>query len=247
MKTLKRSDQGLTWLLAACLVLGLGFSAVAQPPAQRGPGGQGGPGGHPGPGGPFGPPPHLEMLEQADTDGDGQVSKTEFTTAWCNNAEKMFARFDQNGDGALTPDDRPERGFGPGGGHGPGMQGGRPGMRGPRGGGQGGEKAGPGKRRGGGQQAGPGQRGPGMGGRPGMGGGPDMMRRADTDEDGKVTLEEMKAAASKMTEERFKQMDQNGDGVLTEDDRPQGKPGMGRGGRGGGRGGQGGGRRGPQQ
>jgi Ca2+-binding EF-hand superfamily protein len=37
-----------------------------------------------------------------DADGDGAVTRTEFDDA----AERMFARFDRNGDGVLSPEDR---------------------------------------------------------------------------------------------------------------------------------------------
>lgn len=52
---------------------------------------------------------------------------------------------------------------------------------------------------------------------------PGLLNKADANEDGKITFKELKAVAPKMTEERFKRMDQDGDGVLTKKDRP--KPG----------------------
>ena len=52
-----------------------------------------------------------------------------------------------------------------------------------------------------------------------------MMQEADKNGDGKVTYDELKAVLPKLTPERFKQMDRNGDGVLSKEDRPQGQDG----------------------
>ena len=41
------------------------------------------------------------MLEKADTDGDGRISRAEFVAARTAN----FAKFDRNGDGVITRDD----------------------------------------------------------------------------------------------------------------------------------------------
>ena len=60
-----------------------------------GPGGRHGPGGHGGIG--------LAMMgKMADTNGDGAISKDEFTKA----ALAMFDRADANGDGTVTPEER---------------------------------------------------------------------------------------------------------------------------------------------
>lgn len=70
--------------------------------------------------------------------------------------------------------------------------------------------------------------GPGRGPHPMM----EKMKKADTNQDGKVTYEELKAVAPGITEARFKEMDTNGDGALTVADRPprgQRGPGMGHG------------------
>jgi Ca2+-binding EF-hand superfamily protein len=44
------------------------------------------------------------------------------------------------------------------------------------------------------------------------------LKQADTNGDQKITFEEAKAAFPKITQERFKQLDRNGDGVLTRED-----------------------------
>ena len=46
-----------------------------------------------------------EMLRHIDKDGDGAINKSEFVAS----AEKRFARMDKNGDGRITPDERPQR------------------------------------------------------------------------------------------------------------------------------------------
>lgn len=69
---------------------------------------------------------------------------------------------------------------------------------------------------------------PGQGPRPVM----DKMRQADTNQDHKVTYEELKVVFPEVTEARFKEMDTNSDGALSVADRPPrglGGPGMGRG------------------
>ncbi len=45
------------------------------------------------------------------------------------------------------------------------------------------------------------------------------ITEADANKDGKVSLEEAKAKFPKMTDERFKKMDRNGDGFVSRDDR----------------------------
>ncbi|MBB3946592.1 Ca2+-binding EF-hand superfamily protein [Rhizobium skierniewicense] len=47
------------------------------------------------------------MFAMADTDGNGQISKAEFTAA----GEKMFTRLDKNTDGVISIDDMPDRPF----------------------------------------------------------------------------------------------------------------------------------------
>jgi Ca2+-binding EF-hand superfamily protein len=53
------------------------------------------------------------------------------------------------------------------------------------------------------------------------------FREADTDKDGKLSLEEAKKAFPDMTDERFKERDKNGDGFLSREDRPEGAGGPG--------------------
>lgn len=48
-------------------------------------------------------------------------------------------------------------------------------------------------------------------------------READTDGDGQVTFEELKARRPQLTRERFDRMDRNGDGALSRADRPEGR------------------------
>jgi Ca2+-binding EF-hand superfamily protein len=45
------------------------------------------------------------MLQRADTNGDGQVTRAEFSAA----RDKMFTRLDRNGDGYLSKDDSSHR------------------------------------------------------------------------------------------------------------------------------------------
>ena len=81
-------------LLAAALAgTMLGGAAIASQDAPRGRGGG--------------------MMMRADTNGDGNISRTEFTAQ----AEARFARMDKNGDGFITADEMNGRGGrGPGGG-----------------------------------------------------------------------------------------------------------------------------------
>jgi hypothetical protein len=56
-----------------------------------------------------------ERFQRLDTDGDGQVSLTEFNAR----GTAMFDRFDKNADGVISADERPQRGEGRGYGRGP--------------------------------------------------------------------------------------------------------------------------------
>lgn len=53
---------------------------------------------------PEGQPPRG-LLKHADANGDGTISRKEFTDA----GDKMFARLDENGDGKLAMDEMPHR------------------------------------------------------------------------------------------------------------------------------------------
>ncbi|MBN2308673.1 MAG: EF-hand domain-containing protein, partial [Candidatus Hydrogenedentes bacterium] len=57
-----------------------------------------------------------------------------------------------------------------------------------------------------------------------------LLKKADADQNGTVTFEELSAVMPQMTRERFARIDRNGDGVLTKEDRPAGEPGQGPGG-----------------
>ncbi len=171
-----------------------------------------------GPHGDFGP---GMFMEKADTNGDGGVSLEELQAY----TVVHFAERDTNGDGVLNREDFPEgpegrrgegrEGHGPEGRRGPGGEGreghGPEGRRGP--GGEGREGHGPEGRRGpdgDGPRGERGDRGPGK-----------MMENADTDGDGGVSLEEMKAVRPEITADRFAEMDRNGDGLLNREDRPR--------------------------
>jgi hypothetical protein len=198
----------------------------------RGPRGEGRPGMRRGPGGPGGPegpggPAFGARFEDADTDGDNKISLEEFKAAHPA-VKEIFERIDRNGDGYLTEDERPGRG-GPAGMHRSPRDG--QGPRGPEG------RSGYGPRDGQGLRGPEGRGGYGPRGPEGRRGGFDgpppreRMEQADTNQDGKITLEEATAALPGMNEEKFNWLDRNGDGVLTPEDRPEhGRGGPGHGG-----------------
>ena len=117
-----------------------------------------------------GGPPHggPGALREADANNDGQVTYEELAAVDAQLTQERFAWMDRNGDGVLTPEDRPERPEGPG-----------------------------------------------------------PLREADANDDGQVTYEELAAIDAEITQERFAQLDRNGDGVLTPEDHPRGPGGPG--------------------
>lgn len=182
--------------------------AIAQPPEAR----PGGPGGGRGP---------ERMFSEADTNKDGSLSFEEAQARMKGMTQERFDRWDKDGSGTLSIAELPKRGP-------EGRGGDERGPRGPEGrgpDGRGPEGRGPDER---------GPHGPGMHGPDGRGpggpGGPEgrgpgeMLRRADTDKDGKVTLDEFKAAVLADAERRFHEFDRNNDGVLSPEDRPEGGP-----------------------
>ena len=56
--------------------------------------------------------------------------------------------------------------------------------------------------------------------------GGDVLRDLDADGDGALSLAEIQARRPEMSAERFNQMDRNGDGLLTPDERPIRRPGF---------------------
>jgi hypothetical protein len=61
-----------------------------------------------GPRGPQGPFPDFHaQIREADTNGDGQVTRDEFLAAAPKIAEQIFAHMDRNQDGVLSADDHP--------------------------------------------------------------------------------------------------------------------------------------------
>jgi len=117
MKRLKTSYKLLA--LCAVVVAALATWAIAQPPRPGGGPGMGGqpggappfqpgqPGGRPGGVGPG--PMGGQWLDQADTDGDGKITRDEYLAAM----EKAFARLDANGDGVIDSTERPQMGASP--------------------------------------------------------------------------------------------------------------------------------------
>jgi Ca2+-binding EF-hand superfamily protein len=47
------------------------------------------------------------LMQELDADGDGKVSYEE-ASKWPRMTEELFGRMDTNGDGYLTPEDRPQ-------------------------------------------------------------------------------------------------------------------------------------------
>jgi len=218
-----------TLFLAAALAgTMLGGAAIA---GQDAPADQAAPAGHGGRGG---------GMMRADTNGDGNISRAEFTAQ----AEARFARMDKNGDGFITADEMTGRsGRGPGGGlmsadtdqdgkisraefmaqstdrfakldtngdgqiSGDEMKAMMARMR--EGGGMGGRRGAGGPAAGAMMPPPPGVEGGAMGGHHGHRGG-GRLERLDTNQDGKISREEMRADADK----HFDKLDTNGDGFI---------------------------------
>lgn len=215
--------------LVTVLMLAAG-AALAQPPAPglQGPGAPAVrppvPPGAPGGMRPGAPSVLLEILRDADTDTNGEISQAEFSAALTKHTGDLFKRMDRNGDGVLTQADRGEE---PGRGidalrrlrsadtDGNGTvtfdeaKTAMPDMTQER------FNAMDRNRDGVLSEA---DR-PGAGG-PGEFGLQALMRRADKDGNGSVSFEELQGVSPNVTKEQFQRMDRNSDGVLSEADRP---------------------------
>lgn len=131
----------------------------------------------------------AEMFAKLDTNSDGMISKQEFMAAKAPQGPGPRGPGAPDGDGPPPP---PQGMNGPGKGGGPGMEGCPPG--------------------------GPGRDGPGKHGRNAMRGpghGMNLLKMADTNNDGAVTKAEFMAAATK----HFDEMDANKDGKVTKEER----------------------------
>lgn len=186
-------------LLGAALLI-FATPAFAQRGGGFGPPADGGPGAFGPPRGGGSPAAALvgrEVLRAADADGDRSVTLDDLRTVVPGFDADVFARLDHDGDGALTPGDRPER---------PGPRAGQRGGYGARGArGQQGQGYGP--------QGGTAQRGAAI---------REKIREADADGNREVTFEELQAVMPRLELEHFERMDRNGDGVLSREDRPEG-------------------------
>ena len=148
---------------------------------------------------------HGQNLKQADTNNDGKVSFDEWKAARPNGTQERFNTLDTNKDGFLTKEDRQGGPKGPQGPQGPQAQSGQQGKPGPKGEGAQAQS---------GKQGKPGPKGDGGQNRAAA------LKKADTNNDGKVTFEEWKVVRPKCTQERFNAMDTDKDGSLTKADRP---------------------------
>lgn len=136
---------------------------------------------------------YEEMFRRADRDGDGKLSLDEFKAM--RSIVRPVPPVPPQGPGGPNPPAPPARPL-------PGA--GKPGM--PQGGPHAGKPGMP--------PAGPPQGVPSPGGRWIA----DVLKEADKDNDGKVSFEELKSVRPNMTQERFKFMDANNDGVITKED-----------------------------
>lgn len=141
-----------------------------------------------------GPRPPMPRMEDLDANNDGNVTFNEFSTGWNNVLNEQFTKMDANGDNVLTKDELPKPPSPPRGVDLP-------------------------KRAGSSDQQGDRPPMP-AGGR--HGGGPrGFMPRPedlDTNNDGKVTIEEYSTTWNTALKEQFTQMDTNDDEVLSKEE-----------------------------
>mgnify|MGYP001549693986 CR=1 FL=1 len=135
-----------------------------------------------------------QMLQQFDTDGDGQLNETERQAAKTAMKAKMLEKFDANGDGVLSDDEKPQRG------------------RGRRGRGRGGYSQNV-------TTMGPSAPGGQRFNREEMKA--KLLEKFDTDGDGQLSETERQAAKAAREAKMLEKFDANGDGVLSDDEKPQ--------------------------
>ena len=147
----------------------------------------------------------LAKLKAADTNGDGKVTFEEAKTVFPKMTQEHFNKFDKNGDGVISQEDRPEKGVAQG----------RHQAKALKNDAANGQHQAKALKNGVAASATPEQR---------QARRQEMLARlkaADTNSDGKVTFEETKTAFPKMTQERFTKLDKNGDGAISQEDRPE--------------------------
>lgn len=152
------------------------------------------------------PPRMKQHFAKADADGDGKITQAELAEGWQKMRKRgpgkrgKLAHFDEDGDGVITADEFSQQAFGwfeRADADGDNtvtadeMMAARKGMR--------------------------GMRGPGRHGKFRRGAMLKHLLEADTNDDGQIT----KAEATAFKEKKFAEIDKNGDGVLTDDERPR--------------------------
>ncbi len=182
-------------MMAAAALIAAGSAAAQGPQGKQGHQGKG----------------LKQLLQEADANKDGKATFEEVKAVRPGMTQERFNLLDRNHDGVLSNEDRPANG--------PGKQGRM------RGNGAGNGACGQGLGQGNQQIRGKGACGQGQG--QGIQAQRQQrrqewrnkMQQADADKDGKVTYAEIKTVCPNMTEERFKNRDRNGDGVLSPEDR----------------------------